>query len=208
MDLEIKNKILQGAQRMYLNYGFKSVTMDDIAKELGISKKTIYQYYSDKNELVEDVVRSFLEWNKNQVCHIADQSKNIIEELFKTFQHMINNMSSVNPAVLYDLKKFHARAWDIYRDFRSDVFLKLITDSMNIGIEQGYFRAEVNVEILARMRFEQIQMAFDQEIFPSSKFNFVEIHTQFMDHFIRGILTDKGIEKYKNYKLKMESSKT
>lgn len=166
--------------------------MDDIAQSLAISKKTIYQYFKDKNEIVNTVAKVHMEKEKREIEEIHQQSGNIIEELFQMAQCMKKNHQRINPSVFYDLKKYYKKAWQIYLDYKNRVFYKSIISSLNRGISEGVFRPDINVDILATMRLELIQLAFNDEVFPRDKFDFAQVHQQLGEHFIHGLLTEKG----------------
>ena len=196
---EIKNKIVESAEGLFLKYGIKSVTMDDIAKDLAISKKTIYQFFKDKTEVVNSVARNHLEKERQEIEEIHAKAENIIEELIMMTRCMRDNHMRINPAVFLDLKKYYKSAWQIYLKYKNSVFYQSIVKSLERGIREGYFRKNIDIEILATIRLELIQLSFNDEIFPRDKFNFIEVQNQISDHFINGILTTKGKELLENY---------
>ncbi len=93
---------------------------------------------------------------------------------------------------MYDLQKYHHQAWEIYLDFKQNVFLNSLIKSLQRGIGEGYIRKGINPEILATLRMEEVQMSFDQSVFPRDRFDFIEIQLQFFEHFVNGIITEKG----------------
>lgn len=197
--MDIKEKILAQSTDLFLRYGIRSVTMDTIAKELGISKKTIYQYFKDKNEIVETITRLYLENEKALFCKIKQSSNDSIEELVNVTRCLRETMANMNPSLLYDLKKYHYKAWNMFLEYKENVFKESIKSSIQKGIEEGNFRPEINPDIIAIMRFEQVQMAFDSDIFPVNRFDFREVQMQLFMHFVFGIVTEKGKEKYIKY---------
>ncbi|MEQ9298296.1 MAG: TetR/AcrR family transcriptional regulator [Cyclobacteriaceae bacterium] len=190
--MDTKEKIIQKADELFRLYGMRSVTMDDISKGLGISKKTIYQYYSDKDEIVTRATRHMLEHEQQEIEEISQGSKNALDELFEISRCIRKNVTNINPSILFELQKYHAKAWEIYLDFKEHAFKKTITQNLERGIKEGFFRKEIDIEVLALMRLEQFQMIFDQRIFPSTQFDFAKVQTQILEHFIYGILTEKG----------------
>lgn len=170
----------------------RSVTMDDISKGLGISKKTIYQYYSDKDEIVTRATQHMLEQEHDEIRGISEDSENAIDELFNISRCIRKNVTNINPSILFELQKYHTKAWEIYLDFKEHAFKMTITQNLERGIKEGFFRKEIDIEVLAVMRLEQFQMIFDQRIFPNTKFDFAKVQTQILEHFIYGILTEKG----------------
>jgi AcrR family transcriptional regulator len=202
-EIEIKDKILKGAEELFMRYGIRSVSMDDIARHLAVSKKTLYQHFADKDELVLMVSRSHLNRNIQQFDSIRDESRNVIEELGKISVCMKANMETMNPSLLFDLQKFHPKAWSEWIAFKNHYIHDSVVRNLSKGLEEGYIRPNVNPEIMATMRIELVQLAFNNDIFPPNKFNLAEVQDQLFDHFVYGIVTDKGrtlYEKQKNIK--------
>jgi TetR/AcrR family transcriptional regulator, cholesterol catabolism regulator len=197
--MEIKERILNKATEMYFKYGIRSVTMDDIAKELGISKKTIYLHFVDKDEIIYqlmkcEMVRDQCEWGE-----LEKVSNNLLEKMQKTLELMRKSMEGINPALIFDIKRFHPRAWSLFQNHKSHFMFDMVTKDLNKGIEEGLFRSDINVELMAKYRIEQVEIGFNTDIFPSNKFSMADIQTTLMDHFIRGILTEKGSKIYNSY---------
>lgn len=200
--MESKEQIAQAAEDLFLAYGVRSVTMDDISKKLAISKKTIYQHYRDKDEIVCLVTERVMEREEEQINEIKHEAKDVIHELILLSKYIREHGQSVNPSVLFDLQRYHRSAWEIYLKFKENVFLYSLIDTLNRGKVKGYIREEVNVDILSLLRLEEIQMAYDADVFPRDKFNFQEVQVQLFDHFVHGILTSKGLDTLKLYKEK------
>jgi len=197
--MEINERIIEAANSLFMKYGARSVTMDDIARELSVSKKTIYQYYTDKDEIVTLVSQAHIDQEKEDFNKIFETSHNAIEEMFKMSQCMRKIVTEINPSLLFDLQKYHRKAWNLYLVYKTEFIKNSVVNNLSKGIEQGYYREEIDVEIIATYRVEQVQMAFDDKIFTRNKFNFLEVQMQLFDHFLHGLLTDKGRKSYKNY---------
>lgn len=195
----MKEKILLAANELFIKYGVKCVTMDDIAKELSISKKTIYQYYKDKNEIVKDFTLKQCESRREDFSRIPGESKNSIEALLMTSRCIRENIVELNPSLLMDIQKYYTDAWETFEDFKKNFFYKSIQDTINRGIEEGYFRKDINPEILSIMRMQQVQDCFDSRIYARDKFNFKEVQMQLLDHFMHGLLTIEGQEIFNQY---------
>jgi TetR/AcrR family transcriptional regulator, cholesterol catabolism regulator len=195
-----KEKLLRGADELFMKYGLRSVSMDDIARHLGVSKKTIYQHFADKDEVVASVAKSHMARQREQFDKIAIESRNPVEELVKISFCLRENLKDINPSVLFDMQKYHQSAWNEWLKFKQKFIRENIIRSLKQGIEDGYFRDDVNMEIIATMRLEQVQMAFDGSVFPRDKFNIPEVQAQLFDHFIYGLFTDKGKKLYQKYK--------
>lgn len=195
------DRIIQGGEDLFLKAGIKSVTMDDIAKHLGMSKKTIYQFFKDKNELVIALVTKKLRHDEDNMSCIINQSGNVIEKMINMMKCSEDIFSRINPIVIHDLQKYHPEAWKQFQDFKSDVIVGTLEQLLAEGIKQGHIRADIDVKILARMRVAQVELGFDTKLFPISEFSTWHVQFQFLEHFIFGICTLKGhklLNKYKN----------
>lgn len=196
---EVKQHIIGKAEELFLKYGIKSVTMDDIARELAISKKTIYQYFTDKNEIVNRVVHIYLEREKETMAEARRSAEDIIEECFLLSRCLRENHIRINPVVFWDMKKYYQKAWNLYQEYKNEIFFESIRQTLEKGIREGYFRESINPEILALLRLEQIQLIFNEDIFPRHKFNLYEIQEQLYNHFMYGLLTEKGKQAFEQY---------
>lgn len=199
-ELDNKEKLLKGAESLFMKYGVRSITMDDIARHLGISKKTIYQHFTDKDDIVESVARGHLERQRQQFERITEESKNAVEEMVKLSICLKENMRGINPSLLFDMQKYHQRAWNVWLEFKHKTIHQSIIRSMKQGMEEGYFRSDINMDVLAKMRLEVVQMAFDNMIFPRDEYSLPEVQAQLFDHFVYGIMTEKGKKLYQKYK--------
>ncbi len=197
---DTKEKILKGAIELFLRYGIRSISMDDIARQLSISKKTLYQHFADKDELVLLSSIAILDEKRKQYEAIQQSSKNAIEELARISVYMKADMQSINPGLLFDLQKFHPNAWSRWIAHKKDYMYDSIVQNLKQGIESGYFRPEIIPEVLAAIRIELVQVAFNSEVFPYNKYSLSEIQEQLFDHFVFGLLTDKGRKLYEKYK--------
>jgi AcrR family transcriptional regulator len=198
--MTIEEKILRGAQELVFRYGIKSITMDDIAKHLGMSKKTIYQHYSDKDELILKLVEFLLGHNEDQMECIVDKCKDPIHEIIETMKMMSSTFAKMNPILFYDMMKYYPESYQKFREFKENRILKMIEQNLKKGQELNLYRKDLNTKILARLRLEQIDLAVNLDAFPPDKFNLVEVHVQLLDHFLHGVCTLKGHKILNKYK--------
>lgn len=196
---ETANSILQEANTLFMKYGIKSVTMDDISRSLGISKKTVYQYFHDKNEIVNRVATAYLENERRNFEEIQINAENAIDKLYRHSRFLRKSFEKMNPVVLFDLKKYYKDAWQLFLAYKKNIFSKSMIETLREGIEQGYFRKSINPEILITLRMEILELAADGSIFPHDQYDFKEVQLQIFDHFIHGILTEKGHRLLNNY---------
>ncbi|HLW21116.1 MAG TPA: TetR/AcrR family transcriptional regulator [Cyclobacteriaceae bacterium] len=193
--MELKNKIIEVATSLFRRMGVKAVTMDDIAREAGVSKKTIYQEFEDKSTLVYEAFSAFLEREECVLNKIFEQEDDVIQHFVQVSQFMKEQYSGMNPLILNEIRRYYPKSWKRFEEFKLGKALNTMVDLLKRGKEAGYFRKEIDVEILAMLRLEQI--AFDFRSLPSAAdFSMVDLQLQIFDHFIHGILTQKGREAY------------
>lgn len=199
-EVNSKEKILIESEALFMKFGVRSVSMDDIARHLSVSKKTLYQHFADKDELVTMMAQRHMKQDKETFEAISKQSKNAIDELVKISELMKRDLQDMNPSLLFDLQKFHTKAWNVWLDYRDNYVRKSVVRNLKQGIAEGYFREELNPEIIATLRIEGLELGFDTKKFPQGKFNFSEVQLHIFNHFIYGLLTDKGKKLYEKYK--------
>ena len=197
---DTKQRLLSTAFELFSKYGIRSISMDDIAKHLSISKKTIYQFFEDKDEIVHELMKGKLKDDEGELRTIVKSSGNVVEEVFNLMAHISRKIGNVNPSMFYDLQKYHPKTWQLFVEFKINCILKMVEDTLLRGVKEGLLRQDINVKILARMRMEQVDMGFNPAVFPPDKFNILDVQLAMIDHFLYGICTLKGhklINKYK-----------
>lgn len=199
MDEEVKQKIISGAEELFMRYGIKSVTMDDLATNLSVSKKTIYQHFKDKDELVLSVAQLHMEQDQKDVAEIVGKSENAIQELFFMAQFIRNLATKMNPSVLFDLKKYHSKAWEAFHKHKICCIYETVVNNLERGKKEGYFRAEIKSEILATMRMQEVEMGYDPMVYSPTKFNIIDVQMELFEHFVMGLVTPKGLKLYNSY---------
>ncbi len=198
--METKNRIVEGAGQLFFQYGIRNVSMDDIAREIGMSKKTIYQYFADKDELVYAFMQVGMMEEMKEMREMAEKSENVIEELHLAMVKTREMFSKINPMMIFELKKYHPKAWELFNQCKEGEMREHLIKSLKKGIKDGFFRSNIDVEILAKMRLELVQLIFDSKVYPPTQFNFVEVNLQLFEHFIYGIITLKGLNLLNQYK--------
>lgn len=197
--MEIKERILTSTYELFFRYGLKTVTMDDIARHMGISKKTLYQYFANKNEIVQAFMSGNLSKNSNECARITTESENAVQEIIGLMQYFGVMFSKINPTVFYDLQKYYPECWKSFRDFKEKGMTEMIESNLRRGIQQGVFRKDLNIEIISKLRVEQIEMTLNPMIFPPEKYDITEVHVTILELFLRGITSEKGNELIKKY---------
>ena len=199
--MDVKEYIISESDKLFCQYGLKSVTMDDIAKQLGMSKKTIYSHFSDKNEIVNIVIEIKLNSQKCIILDSIDLAENAVHEVSFAVANMKELLSNLNPVLFYDLQKYHPEAWMYFKDFREKHLFKTIHDNLKRGIDEGYYRKDLKTDILTQMRLEQMDLIFNNSsAYTNGKYGLSQVMTELTEHFLYGICTLKGhklINKYK-----------
>jgi len=197
---ETYNRIQEQAKALFMKYGMRSVSMDDIASELGMSKKTIYQFFADKDQLVEAVVESDIHDMQTDCNFCFNESVNAIDEIFLTMDRILGHFRELNPTVLYDLQKFHFNSYKRFKKNKDTYLLEIIRKNIQRGIEEGLYRPDLDVDVLSRYRLESMMAAFNVEAFPPAKFNLADVTMVIMEHFVFGLTTLKGYNLTLQYK--------
>ena len=189
-----KQEIINYATDLFLTKGFKSVTMDDLASEMSMSKKTIYTYFKTKNELVKASTEFIFNSISTGIDKIKEQCLNPIKELFTindfVFKHLKNESSSPE----YQLLKYYPKIHSALNHKKFHIVHKCIVDGLEKGKKIGMFRTDIDPEIISRFYFFSISQIRDKELFPEEVFTPYKIIKSYLDYHIRGIATPKGIE--------------
>ncbi|HZH65063.1 MAG TPA: TetR/AcrR family transcriptional regulator [Flavisolibacter sp.] len=203
--MEPKERILVRAHELFNKYGIRSVSMDDIAAQLGMSKKTLYQYFVDKEELVNAVISTVLDQNRHQCMADQRSAENPIHEFFLAFDMTQEMFAEMNPSILYDMEKYHPTAFKKFWEFKYTFLYGVIKANIEKGIEEELYRADIDTDVITRLRIESVMLPFNSDIFPNNRNQLVHIEHQLFEHFVYGLATSKGqklIQKYKNQRAK------
>jgi AcrR family transcriptional regulator len=166
--------------------------MDDIARNLAISKKTLYLFFDDKHQIVQEACKRDFDAHTQMIHQIAKNSIDAISEILNTMDFLGDMFSKMNPNLIYDLQKYHPVAWNQFNIFREQQLLGAVETNLKKGIKQGLYRADLNIKILAKLRIEEVQLGMNPAIFAPAKFNIQEVQLALLEHFLYGILTLEG----------------
>ncbi len=205
MNIEPQERIAGKAHELFMRYGIRSVSMDEVANQLGMSKKTIYQFYTDKDALVEDVINIELSSNEKECRNQKIQSENAIHEMFLAMDMVLEVFTKMNPSLIFDMEKYHPKAFKKYSDYKNKFLYTVIKENLDAGIAEGLYREEVKTDIMTRFRLASIFLVLNPDLFPLSKHNLAEVITEITDNFLYGLVTSKGqklIQKYKQQRQK------
>ncbi len=200
--MEIKERIKQKADELYRRYGIKSVTMDEIASQLGVSKKTIYQSFSDKDELVDAVIGEILSYNRDCCKSYRTQSENAVHEVFLAMDMIQTMFDNMNPAILHDIERNHPATFKKFREYKYKFLYEVMKENIERGKREGLYRPEVNAEVIAKVRLETVMLPFNEQLFPKNKFSMVPLHHEIIEYFLFGVASLKGYKLILKYKRK------
>ena len=203
--MEVKERILLKSHELFNRYGIRSVSMDDIAAQLAMSKKTLYQYYTDKDELVTAVFSAVMENNRIECTVNKEKAENAVHEVFMAFDMVQEMFSNMNIAVLYDMEKYHPVCFKKYLEYKNGFMYQMIRSNIERGGKEEVYRDDIDVDIMTRYRIYSIMLSFNTQVFPNNRSNVVYIEQQLLEHFLNGLATSKGhklIQKYKSQRIK------
>ena len=195
----MKEKIILKSTELFLNLGFKSVTMDDIASEMGISKKTIYVHFPNKTKLVEVTTLSLFELISTGIDCISALEKNPIEEIYDIKKFVMEHLKDEKSSPQYQLQKYYPKIYASLKTKQFDVMQSCVTDNLKRGIALGLYRDSLNVDFISRIYFSSIVTIKDQDMFPLQKFSMNMLMEYYLEYHLRGICTEKGLEKLNQF---------
>ena len=188
----MREKILHKATELFLNLGFKSVTMDDLAHEMGISKKTIYFHFENKTKLVEECTLDLFCSISKGIDKIIARAKDPIEELYEIKKFVMLYLKDQKSSPQYQLQKYYPRIHDAVKRKQYEVMSECVVDNVKRGMESGIYRENLNADFIARIYFAGGNCIKDNELFPSDKFPMTQLMDYYLEYHIRGIVTPKG----------------
>ena len=201
--MEVKERILEKARELFFKFGMRSVTMDEIARGIGISKKTLYEVFPAKKDIINEFTRIYLENQQEMYKQMRATAHDPLEEQIKILEKVYEMFEKLDVRVVYELQRFFPEAWQIFLDHKEEILLRDLVDNLNRGIKMGLYRKDIDVDIISRVRLEQAPMAFDASVFPPEKYSITYVHQQLLIQYLHGICTAKGRDLLTTY-LKQE----
>ncbi len=192
-DIDHKERIRQAAHDLVMKYSLRSVSMDDIAASVGMSKKTLYHYYQDKDELVKAVVEGVIEENQCTCDGHVRAAQNAVHEIFLAMEMMVEMFQTMNPAIIFEMQKYHPDAYQRFHQHKTKFLLEHMQQNIKRGIREELYRPDVNPEILARFRVESMFIPFNPDFQRSlNNYTLLELEEQIITNFLFGLVTLKG----------------
>lgn len=190
--MEIKDRILVGAVELFMRNGIRSVSMDDIATRLGMSKKTLYKWFENKDQIVLGVMQQHL--NREEVdCEAAfAQGANALEAMFNLIRWHREMLANIHPSIFHELQKYYPQAWALFDEHKNTFILAKVAANIRQGMAEGLYRPDLDVEVLSRLHLAEIELMFNNVVFPPKQFALQRVNSAMIEHFLMGISTLKG----------------
>jgi len=193
----MREKIIEKSNELFLNLGFKSVTMDEIANALGVSKKTIYKYFKNKTELVDAVTNHTFCVISDGINKICALKGNPIDELFDIKQFVMTHLKDEKSSPQYQLQKYYPKTYISLKKKQFDIMQGCVIENLKYGIELGVYRDDIDIEFISRIYFIGLTGIKDKDMFPLKNYSMTTLMNYYYEYHLRGICTEKGIKKLK-----------
>ncbi len=188
----MRKNIITKATDLFMKLGFKSVTMDDIAQEIGISKKTIYTHFNNKETIVAVVTNHVFEIVCNDIDSICDLRQNPIEELYAIKKRVMQYMQKEKASPWYQLQKYYPTVYATIKQRQFGFMQECVIKNLNRGLDLGLYRKNIEVEFVARIYFNGITGIKEESLFPHTMFEGETLYEMYLEYHLRGIVTPKG----------------
>ena len=193
MKEELLNRVLEKSKEIFVKYGVKSVTMDDISKELGISKKTLYTVIKDKVDLIEKTSFKVSDDILFAINKIIEKKLDPISELLEIENFISETITGFNPSAVYQFQKYYPEIHVKLQGRQRELIVNMIKENMRRGIKDGLYRGDLNIDFIAHLDFSSGFMLLNQDFFPLDKFDFREIKREYLVYHLRGIASYRGL---------------
>lgn len=203
--MDLSNEIIHRAKSLFIRCGIKSTSMDDLAKGMGISKKTLYEKIPNKAALIEQMVHLHVKEEKKAISLIKAQSTNAVEEMILIARHVLQMVRQVSPNTVFEIRKYYWESWKKLEKLNHEHIHQVIQQNLKSGIEQGHYRADLSLEIIARHYVTMSSSILDQELFPSQLYSLEKIFKETIIYHLRGITTPSGWELCLNHFNKLDN---
>lgn len=194
MSTTLDNRILIKAENLFLRYGIKSVSMDDIARELGISKKTLYQSVENKKDLLMQVIQAHVTAELEAMSTIQAEAADAIDEMLRVTQYALPTLRQMSPTVIYDMQKYYQEVWQMIEGYHNEHIFDMIKANLERGISEGVYRDDFNADIVAKLYVGKTMLVIDEGLFPLKNYNKENLFKEYIKYHIRGIASAKGLK--------------
>ncbi len=202
----IKDEILARSEQLFMRLGIKSVTMDDVSRELGVSKKTLYQHFENKDRLVEEVIITHVE--RDQACTeaIANGAKDALDEMVNLGVYLTSHIEAVSPSTLFDLQKYYFKTWELLIKKQDEHIMNSIVQNIEKGIAGGLYRADMNPTMIAKIYAKSTYMILEEMANPNSNYSRKQMIWELHNYHVHAIATQKGLAIWAKYNSEIKDS--
>ncbi len=197
--MEITENIAAHAEKMFLKFGIKSISMDDISRNLGISKKTLYQHVPNKKELVRVVLDRKFEEHAQQIKTVQLEAQDPVEEILLSARMVIEMLVQMSPSVVYDLQKYYHELWHILASRRHETIYEVLFENLKEGKKRGIYRDDIDIDLIASLYVQMSTFMFDQKAIDAPRARKIKLYYEFVKYHIRGIATQSGHDLLNQY---------
>ena len=202
--MKLNNRLLKKAGELFFKYGIKSISMDDLARELGISKKTVYQTVKNKKDLIAQVFENHIEEEVEALEKIHEESADAIDEMIRVAEFIIPTLRKLTPTFLFDMHKYYPEVWQRMEDYNQKMVFQMIKENIERGVEEEIYRGKFHAEIIAQLYVGKTMCLIDEDTFPLQKYNKENLFKEHIEYHIRGIATKKGIRLFEKHFKKLK----
>ena len=188
-----QEKWLKRVEDLFLRYGVKSITMDDVARELGISKKNLYLFVDNKDDLVNKVLERHIQQDRAMCDLLLGSASNAVEQMFVVIENNSSQLQQMKTNVVHDLQKYHREAWEKMQEHQRGFLYDMVRSNLERGIREGVYRTDINLDILAKIHIASMFQLFDEALFPQQAYPKPALFREYLLHFLYGIVSDKGL---------------
>lgn len=187
-------KIIRGSVETFARNGVKNITMDDLARALGMSKKTIYQHFEDKKDILKACVDQHFDQQECQMDSINTESLPAVEEVFRMMDFVSDQLKKMAAAhlLIHDIRMYYPESWSRFKEHRENYVIGKVESNLRKGIEEGVYRPEIDVRVISRIRAAEIDAILNPDLFPLFEYNLNHLFEQLLLYFLYGICTTKG----------------
>lgn len=202
--MDAREEIIVRSEQLFMQLGVKSVTMDDISRELGISKKTLYQHFDNKDSLIEEVLMTHVDREKEAMQCFCVNAKDALDEIRTIGAFIASTIEDVSPSTLYDLQKYYRKLWELLMSKQDTHIIGSIVNNLNRGMNDGHYRKDLQPEIIAKIYAKAAYMVVEEIGNSNSKFTRKELIWELHNYHVNAICTEEGLNLWKQYNAEMK----
>ncbi len=195
----IRQEIIQASDTLFLKYGIKSISMDDIAREIGISKKTLYEHIESKEDLIKEIMQAHIEEDQQYITDIQSNQLDAIEQMIQIASYVVNILRKMNPRTMYDLKKYYRKIYTSWEIFQRVHIYEVIYKNLSDGIDKDLYRDNLDIDIITKLYVSNSMLIVDDTLFDATKYHRDKVFLEHIKYHMHSICTTKGLRLFKKY---------